>query len=229
MRCWALADDELGASRFSRWNFCGPPKARVLAGHPCSDRDGELANQRWGGLSSTSATPPRRSLYQSSITEAFAAITDTNSNMFKILLLLGLWTLTATAQFGFFDQMFGGGQQQQQQANVRSDSSWYQAQYENGRFRSLPLSNTALSRHLTNTSQRNAHTTSAPAPFPAYTSLTTAPAHGRPPKTKSSWARVLQFVVAKAGGAMASLLRKWIWLGRGFFEVVWLAGFDRMG
>jgi hypothetical protein len=53
--------------------------------------------------------------------------------MFKLLLLLGLWTLTATAQFGFFDQMFGGGgQQQQQQANVRSDSSWYQAQYENG-------------------------------------------------------------------------------------------------
>ncbi|KAJ4341500.1 Long chronological lifespan protein 2 [Ascochyta clinopodiicola] len=54
--------------------------------------------------------------------------------MFKILLLLGLWTLTATAQFGFFDQMFGNGggqQQQQQQANVRSDSSWYQAQYEN--------------------------------------------------------------------------------------------------
>jgi hypothetical protein len=53
--------------------------------------------------------------------------------MFRFLLLLGLWTLTATAQFGFFDQMFGnGGQQQQQQANVRSDSSWYQAQYENG-------------------------------------------------------------------------------------------------
>ena len=53
--------------------------------------------------------------------------------MLRFLLLLGLWTLTATAQFGFFDQMFGnGGQQQQQQANVRSDSSWYQAQYENG-------------------------------------------------------------------------------------------------
>lgn len=53
-----------------------------------------------------------------------------------ILLLLGLWTLTTTAQFGFFDQMFGnsGGQQQQQQANVRSDSSWYQAQYENGKL-----------------------------------------------------------------------------------------------
>ena len=57
------------------------------------------------------------------------------ANMFKLFLLLGLWTLTATAQFGFFDQMFGngGGQQQQQQANVRSDSSWYQAQYENGK------------------------------------------------------------------------------------------------
>ena len=55
--------------------------------------------------------------------------------MFKVILLFGLWTLTATAQFGFFDQMFGqGGHQQQQQANVRSDSSWYQAQYENGKI-----------------------------------------------------------------------------------------------
>ena len=62
--------------------------------------------------------------------------------MLKLLLLLGLWTLTATAQFGFFDQMFGnGGQQQQQQANVRSDSSWYQAQYENGMSSPTHLSN----------------------------------------------------------------------------------------
>ncbi|KAF2448533.1 hypothetical protein P171DRAFT_481596 [Karstenula rhodostoma CBS 690.94] len=52
-----------------------------------------------------------------------------------ILLLATLLVQTATAQFGFFDQMFGGQQQQhqqrQQQQNVRSDSSWYQAQYEN--------------------------------------------------------------------------------------------------
>jgi hypothetical protein len=44
--------------------------------------------------------------------------------------------LSATAQFGFFDQMFGNQQQQQQQQqqpqDVRSDSSWYQAQYEGG-------------------------------------------------------------------------------------------------
>lgn len=55
--------------------------------------------------------------------------------MFKFLLLVGLWALTASAQFGFFDHMFHGGghqQQQQQQTNVRSDSSWYQAQYSNG-------------------------------------------------------------------------------------------------
>ncbi|KAF1967426.1 hypothetical protein BU23DRAFT_290125 [Bimuria novae-zelandiae CBS 107.79] len=50
-------------------------------------------------------------------------------------LILALATLLLSgvnAQFGFFDQMFGGQQQQaQQQQNVRSDSSWYQAQYEN--------------------------------------------------------------------------------------------------
>ncbi|KAF1962564.1 hypothetical protein CC80DRAFT_589069 [Byssothecium circinans] len=53
---------------------------------------------------------------------------------FQILFLvaLGFFTFTATAQFGFFDQMFGGGgaHQQQQQQNVRSDSAWYQQQYE---------------------------------------------------------------------------------------------------
>jgi hypothetical protein len=66
-----------------------------------------------------------------------------------LLLFLGLWTLQATAQFGFFDQMFGngGGQQQQQQANVRSDSSWYQAQYENGTFGLLFFFPCLLSLH----------------------------------------------------------------------------------
>ncbi|KAF2650503.1 hypothetical protein K491DRAFT_697236 [Lophiostoma macrostomum CBS 122681] len=52
-----------------------------------------------------------------------------------VIAVIGFWTLGARAQFGFFDQMFnGGGQQQQQQQqpqNVRSDSSWYQNQYEN--------------------------------------------------------------------------------------------------
>lgn len=52
-----------------------------------------------------------------------------------LLTLLEVFSWTASAQFGFFDQMFGGQQQQQQhqqQQNVRSDASWYQAQYENG-------------------------------------------------------------------------------------------------
>lgn len=53
-----------------------------------------------------------------------------------ILLAVSLFTFSVHAQFGFFDQMFGGGghqhQQQQQQQNVRSDSQWYQSQYENG-------------------------------------------------------------------------------------------------
>lgn len=37
---------------------------------------------------------------------------------------------TVSAQFGFFDQMFGGGgHQQQQPQNVPSDSSSYRANY----------------------------------------------------------------------------------------------------
>jgi hypothetical protein len=56
---------------------------------------------------------------------------------FQMLLavLVSLFLSTTSAQFGFFDQMFGGQQQQQQHQepqNVRSDASWYQAQYEGG-------------------------------------------------------------------------------------------------
>lgn len=59
------------------------------------------------------------------------------------VLLLALFSATASAQFGFFDQMFGGGgggggqqqqarqQQQRQQQNVPSDSSMYQQNYDN--------------------------------------------------------------------------------------------------
>src|SRR3569833_1168153 len=50
------------------------------------------------------------------------------------LLSLFLFALfgSVTAQFGFFDQMFGGGgqQQQQQPQNVPSDSSWYRSNVE---------------------------------------------------------------------------------------------------
>jgi hypothetical protein len=52
-----------------------------------------------------------------------------------LFLVVSFLVLGANAQFGFFDQMFGGGgggQQQQQPQNVRSDSQWYQSQYENG-------------------------------------------------------------------------------------------------
>ncbi|GAW27016.1 putative long chronological lifespan protein 2 [Rosellinia necatrix] len=51
------------------------------------------------------------------------------------LLLFALFSAVAHAQFGFFDQMFGGQQQQQQQQqqraqNVPSDSSFYQNNFE---------------------------------------------------------------------------------------------------
>ncbi|KAK0614562.1 hypothetical protein B0T14DRAFT_528697 [Immersiella caudata] len=36
---------------------------------------------------------------------------------------------TVSAQFGFFEQMFGGGQQQQAPQNVPSDSEQYRARY----------------------------------------------------------------------------------------------------
>jgi hypothetical protein len=56
-----------------------------------------------------------------------------------LFVFLSTFFLTATAQFGFFDQMFGGGggHQHQEPQNVRSDSSWYQAQYEAGMLLAL--------------------------------------------------------------------------------------------
>ncbi|KAM7212091.1 hypothetical protein V8F06_012520 [Rhypophila decipiens] len=53
------------------------------------------------------------------------------------LLLIAALTSTVSAQFGFFDQMFGGGgggghghHQQQQQQNVPSDSAHYRQNYQ---------------------------------------------------------------------------------------------------
>ena len=57
----------------------------------------------------------------------------------SILMVLSAWFISSSAQFGFFDQMFGNqGHQQQQPQNVRSDSSWYQAQYEGGTYIAPP-------------------------------------------------------------------------------------------
>lgn len=62
---------------------------------------------------------------------------DQEMDLFPMLfLVLGLLGTGVQAQFGFFDQMFGGGgsghQHHQQQQNVRSDAQWYQQQYEGG-------------------------------------------------------------------------------------------------
>ncbi|KAI7027262.1 hypothetical protein KC355_g404 [Hortaea werneckii] len=56
-------------------------------------------------------------------------------HLLSILAPLLFLILPATAQFQFFEHMFGGGSggPQQPPQNAASDSSWYQAQYENGR------------------------------------------------------------------------------------------------
>ncbi|RMY11776.1 hypothetical protein D0868_02944 [Hortaea werneckii] len=54
-------------------------------------------------------------------------------HLLSILTPLLFLILPATAQFQFFEHMFGGGGggPQQPPQNAASDSSWYQAQYEN--------------------------------------------------------------------------------------------------
>jgi hypothetical protein len=135
-----------------------------------------------------------------------------------LIMLLSACIMSAHAQFGFFDQMFNQGgqqQQQQQQQNVRSDASWYQAQYEAGKSAHIKPS----TPHLLTIPQHTAHTTSAPAPSPVSASHTTVPARGKAPKIKSSWARGLRFVGVKEVGWRASLGGRWSWLGRGCCEL----------
>jgi hypothetical protein len=56
-------------------------------------------------------------------------------SLFSFLLAFLSLTTFASAQFHFFEHMFGGGQQQQQQAqNVGSDSGWYRQHYEGGTY-----------------------------------------------------------------------------------------------
>ena len=51
--------------------------------------------------------------------------------LYPILALI----LPISAQFNFFEQMFGGqGQQQQQAQNAGSDSTWYRHHYQGGTY-----------------------------------------------------------------------------------------------
>ena len=60
--------------------------------------------------------------------------TPTMKPILTLTISLALLILPTTAQFQFFEQMFGGGggQQQQQPQNMGSDSAWFQQQYEAG-------------------------------------------------------------------------------------------------
>lgn len=70
-------------------------------------------------------------LYLTATTLQIAA--QVNMHLFALLLLLAS---TVTAQFQFFEQMFGGQgghHHQSQPQNMPSDASWYQQQYEAGK------------------------------------------------------------------------------------------------
>jgi hypothetical protein len=103
-----------------------------------------------GRLAWNSSTSPT-SCFQDTFTTPHADTTirrapqtDIMARFTSIVVVLSAWFVSSSAQFGFFDQMFGNqGHQQHQQhqepQNVRSDSSWYQAQYEGGESNALLL------------------------------------------------------------------------------------------
>jgi hypothetical protein len=82
----------------------------------------------------------------------------TRSTMRQQFLLSLLFALlgTVSAQFNFFEQMFGGnqggggggGHHQQQQQNAPSDSAWYRAQVDRGIFTGQISSTTQEKRKL---------------------------------------------------------------------------------
>jgi hypothetical protein len=59
--------------------------------------------------------------------------TPTMKPILTLTISLFLLVLPTSAQFQFFEHVFGGGgHQQQQPQNMGSDSAWYQQQYEAG-------------------------------------------------------------------------------------------------
>lgn len=65
-------------------------------------------------------------------TEHAPSLTDDKMRFFTSLPLVLLALIsTVQAQFGFFDQMFGGQQQERKPQNVPSDSAAYRNQYDN--------------------------------------------------------------------------------------------------
>jgi len=177
---------------------------------------------------------------------AYISTSTANMARFQIILaVLASFIWCSSAQFGFFDQMFGGGggQQHQEPQNVRSDSSWYQAQYEGGmsicsffthhifiispqpgshyfyRTCSTVTSNGETPKFTANVpSQHNALTTSAPALFLASTSRTTALALGKMWKTKSNSATASRSVAAREDGPTANLQRRSSWPGKACYK-----------
>jgi len=147
-----------------------------------------------------------------------------------LFLVVSFFVLGTNAQFGFFDQMFnGGGQQQQQQPqNVRSDSQWYQSQYEGGKSTPYPRTPQVYGQDkaLIGT-QHIATNTSAPAPSPASTSRTTALVLGRASKTKLNWVREYLCVRVKADGRRARRRRRLSWRGRAYYELMQWDGKNR--
>jgi hypothetical protein len=58
-------------------------------------------------------------------------------SIMHVLRIFCFLAVSASAQFQFFDQFFGGqqGQQQQQEKqNVASDSSWFQQNWQQGTY-----------------------------------------------------------------------------------------------
>lgn len=78
-------------------------------------------------------------IVQLEIVKQFFNTTNKMRTFFSFSLLVALLG-TVSAQFNFFEQMFGGNgggqQQQQQQQNVPSDSSYYRSQVDRGKFSS---------------------------------------------------------------------------------------------
>jgi hypothetical protein len=131
--------------------------------------------------------------------------------------LLSTLLSLASAQFGFFDQMFGGAgeaQGQRQQApNVPSDANWYREHYDGfkcdrylcpdtlGAFLSSGQTQEFTNKCLTSLSPQH-----------AYTSHTTALVHSRPMRISSRRAMVTGSVYQKAGSRLARRRGRSSWL-----------------
>lgn len=123
--------------------FLGPPRKDPCR-RPCPADQSEKATTQLRELSVQALSLQNNIILPPLSSSLITKAVDNMPTLTQLVLLVLGFAFSASAQFQFFEQMFGGGgggghahHHQQQAQNVPSDSGWYQQQYEGGMITTL--------------------------------------------------------------------------------------------